>query len=164
MEASLAAWPTIGSPPPGGNNTTEGTTQADPSGVEMTSAAFERNISWSPYALAVAGILFAFSTMIAWSYYGLKGWTYLVGEGRAADLGFKAVFCVFVALGCMIKLDAVLDFSDALVFVICVPNILGLYVLAPVVKQELQRYNSRLANGEFTNYRLENVAPPALEE
>ena len=87
-------------------------------GIEMTSAAFERNVSWSPYSIAVAGILFAFSTMISWSYYGLKGWTYLVGEGRKADLGFKFVFCVFVALGCAIKLDAILEFSDALVFVI----------------------------------------------
>ena len=66
----------------------------------MTSAAFERNISWSPFSIAIAGILFAFSTMIAWSYYGLKGWTYLVGESRAADLGFKAVFCLFVVIGC----------------------------------------------------------------
>ena len=118
-------------------------------GIEMTSAAFERNISWSPYSIAVAGILFAFSTMISWSYYGLKGWTYLVGEGRKADLGFKFVFCVFVALGCAIKLDAVLEFSDALVFVICVPNILGLYLLAPSVKADLQSYRKRLANGEI---------------
>ncbi len=122
-------------------------------GIEMTSAAFERNISWSPYLIAVAGILFAFSTMISWSYYGLKGWTYLVGEGRMADLGFKAVFCFFVALGCTIKLDAVLDFSDALVFVICVPNILGLYILAPLVKSELKSYQARLANGEIRKYK-----------
>ena len=64
-------------------------------GIEMTSQAFERNISWSPYTIAVAGLLFAFSTMIAWSYYGLKGWTYLVGESRAADIGFKTVFLRF---------------------------------------------------------------------
>ena len=83
-------------------------------GIEMTSYAFERNISWSPYALAIAGLLFAFSTMIAWSYYGLKGWTYLVGESRLAELGFKAVFCLFAILGCSIQLGAVLDFSDAL--------------------------------------------------
>jgi len=122
-------------------------------GIEMTSAAFERNISWSPYLIAIAGIMFAFSTMISWSYYGLKGWTYLVGEGRGADLGFKAVFCAFVALGCTIKLDSILDFSDALVFVICVPNILGLYILAPVVKAELKKYQARLASGEIRKYK-----------
>ena len=119
----------------------------------MTSAAFERNISWSPFSIAIAGILFAFSTMIAWSYYGLKGWTYLVGESRAADLGFKAVFCLFVVIGCSIQLSAVLDFSDALIFLICVPNILGLYILAPGLKRKLEIYNGKLANGELRNYR-----------
>jgi alanine or glycine:cation symporter, AGCS family len=122
-------------------------------GIEMTSAAFERNISWSPYAVAVAGFLFAFSTMISWSYYGLKGWTYLVGESRMAQLGFNAVFCVFVVIGCSIQLGAVLDFSDAMVFLICVPNILGLYVLAPLVKRELAAYHLRVASGEIVNYR-----------
>jgi AGCS family alanine or glycine:cation symporter len=113
-------------------------------GIEMTSAAFERNIAWSPYLIALAGMLFAFSTMIAWAYYGLKGWTYLVGEGPWASGGFKLVFCLFVALGCSIDLKAVLDFSDALIFLICVPNIIGLYMLAPLVREELKRYNSKM--------------------
>jgi len=112
-------------------------------GIEMTSAAFARNISWSPYLIAVAGMLFAFSTMIAWAYYGLKGWTYLVGEKVWASNIFKLVFCLFVALGCSIQLDAVLDFSDALVFLICVPNIIGLYMLAPLVRKELRSYNKK---------------------
>ena len=114
-------------------------------GIQMTSAAFERNISWSPYLIAIAGMLFAFSTMIAWAYYGLKGWTYLVGESHWESVGFKLVFCLFVVLGCSIQLEAVLDFSDALVFLICVPNIIGLYMLAPTVKRELHRYNTRMA-------------------
>ena len=121
-------------------------------GIEMTSAAFERNISWSPYLIAIAGMLFAFSTMIAWAYYGLKGWTYLVGESALASGGFKLVFCLFVALGCSIQLEAVLDFSDALVFLICIPNIIGLYMLAPVVRKELSRYqeNFRAAHPELS--------------
>ena len=122
-------------------------------GIQMTSAAFERNISWSPYLIAIAGMLFAFSTMIAWAYYGLKGWTYLVGEGYWASVGFKAVFCAFVALGCSIQLGAILDFSDALIFLICVPNIIGLYMLAPVVRQELRKYNKKLAQGDFDTPR-----------
>lgn len=126
-------------------------------GIEMTSSAFERNVSWSPYCIAIAGILFAFSTIISWSYYGLKGWTYLVGEGRLADMGFKFVFCVFVMLGCMIQLRAVLDFSDAMVFLICVPNILGLYLLAPVVKRELASYRQRIITGEIINYRKQRT-------
>lgn len=118
-------------------------------GIQMTSKAFERNIAWSPYLIAIAGMLFAFSTMIAWAYYGLKGWTYLMGESHWESVGFKTVFCIFVALGCSIQLDSILDFSDALVFLICVPNIIGLYMLAPVVRKELHRYNSKLNEGEF---------------
>ena len=113
-------------------------------GVEMTSKAFERNLSWSPVPLSFAATLFALSTMISWAYYGLKGWTYLWGEGPWVEAVFKLVFCLFVALGCTLRLDAVLDFSDAMVFVICVPNILGLYLLAPVVRRELASYQSRL--------------------
>ena len=109
-------------------------------GIDITSAAFERRMSWAPVPLAFAATLFALSTMVSWSYYGLKGWTYLVGEGRRATLVFQTVFCAFVALGCTIQLGAVLDFSDALVFLICVPNILGLYVLAPVVAKRLAVY------------------------
>lgn len=114
-------------------------------GIEMTSRAFERNVSWSPYFVAIAGFLFAFSTMIAWSYYGLKGWTFLVGEGRAAEAGFKLVFCLFVVIGCSIQLGSILEFSDAMVFLICVPNIIGLYLLAPVAREELARHQRRLA-------------------
>jgi AGCS family alanine or glycine:cation symporter len=113
-------------------------------GVEMTSKAFERNLAWAPVPLAFAATLFALSTMISWAYYGLKGWTYLFGEGARKEAVFKLVFCIFVALGCTLKLDAVLDFSDAMVFVICVPNILGLYLLAPVVRRELAGYEIRL--------------------
>jgi len=115
-------------------------------GIGMTSAAFERNIGWSPLLIAFAGMLFAFSTMIAWAYYGLKGFTYLLGEHAWASNLFKLVFCFFIVVGCSIPLTAVLDFSDALVFLICVPNIIGLYVLAPVAKQALQAYNQKVRN------------------
>ncbi len=117
---------------------------SEPGGVEMTSRAFERRLAWSPVPLAFAALLFAFSTMIAWAYYGLKGWTYLAGNGRGADYAFKLVFCGFIVLGASIRLDAVLDFSDALVFLICVPNILGLYLLAPFVRRELAEYLEEL--------------------
>ena len=118
------------------------------SGIETTSAAFERNLPWSPTVIAIAAVLFAFSTMIAWAYYGLKGWTYLVGESKWADFGFKTVFCGFVIIGSSINLTAVLDFSDALVFLICVPNIVGLYLLAPVLKQRLVEYRQWVASIE----------------
>jgi AGCS family alanine or glycine:cation symporter len=113
-------------------------------GIETTSAAFERTWSAAPIPLAIAATLFALSTMISWSYYGLKGWTYLFGEGRRRQMIFNAIFCSFIVLGCMLKLDAILEFSDALVFLICVPNVFGLYLLAPVVRKRLEEYTRSL--------------------
>ncbi len=113
-------------------------------GIALTSAAFEHHFSWAPYPLAVAALLFAFSTSISWSYYGLKGWTYLFGEGRVMQNLFKTVFCAFIAIGCMIQLSAVLDFSDAMVFLIAIPNIIGLYLFAPEVKREVNEYIAEL--------------------
>jgi AGCS family alanine or glycine:cation symporter len=109
-------------------------------GIALTSAAFAHHISWSPYVMSIAALLFAFSTSIAWAYYGLKGWTYLFGEGVITQLIFKGIFCGFVCLGCMIQLSAVLDFSDAMVFLIAVPNIIGLYLYGPEVKRDLKAY------------------------
>ena len=122
-------------------------------GIELTSAVFAHHIHWAPYPLAIAALLFAFSTTIAWSYYGLKGWTYLFGEKKSTKLLFKLMFCSFVALGSMIHLDAVLQFSDALVFLIAVPNVLGLYLFAPLVKREVEDYLNRIKLGEIVNYR-----------
>ena len=109
-------------------------------GIELTTRAFASTLPWSPVPLAVAAVLFAFSTMIAWAYYGLKAFTYLAGEGRFQDLGFKLVFCLFVVAGASVDLGAVIDLSDALVFVVAIPNLIGLYLLAPVVRRELERY------------------------
>jgi AGCS family alanine or glycine:cation symporter len=112
-------------------------------GIELTSAVFAYHLSWSPYALGIAALLFAFSTSIAWAYYGLKGWTYLFGEGAMTQLIFKAMFCAVICLGCMIQLSAVLDFSDAMVFLIAVPNIIGLYLYGPEIKEDLRVYLSK---------------------
>ena len=109
-------------------------------GIEMTTRAFASTLSWSPIPLSIAAILFAYSTMIAWSYYGLKAFTYLVGERTWSDLGFKLFFLAFVVLGSAIELSALIDLSDALVFIVAIPNLLGLYLLAPLIKQELERY------------------------
>ena len=129
-------------------------------GIALTSAAFAHHFSWAPYPLAIAALLFAFSTSISWSYYGLKGWTYLFGEGAATQMLFKAVFCAFIALGCMIQLTAVLDFSDAMVFLIAVPNILGLYLFAPEVKREVNGYINRVRRGSVpTNAELTAEEP-----
>jgi len=110
------------------------------SGVELTSAALASVVSWFPVPLAVVVALFAFSTMISWSYYGLSGWLYLFGRTRGARLTYLWIFCASIVVGCTTQLQAVLDFSDALVFAMALANVLGLYVLAPVVKGDLERY------------------------
>ncbi|NRA84218.1 MAG: alanine:cation symporter family protein [Gammaproteobacteria bacterium] len=122
-------------------------------GVELTSAAFASTIPWFPYVLAVAVILFAFSTIISWSYYGVKAWTYLFGESRAADLTYKFIFCSVLVLGSTMQLNAVINFSDAMMFAMSVPNIVGLYILAPVVKAELDSYMARVKSGTIKSFR-----------
>ena len=126
------------------------TTVYDPSsagpsvaGIELTTQAFASTLSWTPVPLSIAAILFAYSTMIAWSYYGLKAFTYLVGEHRLADLGFKLFFLIFVVLGSSIELSSLIDLSDAIVFIVAIPNLLGLYLLAPLIKSELVAYESK---------------------
>ena len=109
-------------------------------GIEMTSAAFAASIPWSPVPLSLAALLFAVSTMLAWAYYGTKGWTYIFGENRAMTLLFSFIFCVFIAVGAAIQLNAILDFADALIFVMAIPNLFGLYIMAPEVKADLKAY------------------------
>ncbi|MCB1635789.1 MAG: alanine:cation symporter family protein [Xanthomonadales bacterium] len=116
-------------------------------GVALTSAAYGSVFSWFPYLLSVAVLLFAFSTMISWSYYGVKAATYLFGHSHQVMLGYHAVFLVFVVLGCSIQLQSVLDFSDAMIFMMSIPNLIGLYLLAPIVRSELNRFDSDLASG-----------------
>ena len=121
-------------------------------GVDLTSAAFASAISWFPYVLAIAVVLFAFSTMISWSYYGLKAWGYLFGESPRTQLSFKIIFCGFVIVGAAMKLGPVIDFSDAAIFSMALVNIIGLYFLMPVVKAELKSYMSRLKSGEIKRF------------
>ena len=123
------------------------------SGVGLTSSAFATGFSWFPYVLAVAVVLFAFSTMISWSYYGLKAWTYLFGEGKKTEIVFKVIFCIFVVIGAAAQLGAVIDFSDAMIFAMAVVNITALYLLMPIVKREMQSYFARIRSGEIVKYK-----------
>ncbi len=127
------------------------------SGVELTSRAFASVVPWFPVPLALVVVLFAFSTMIAWSYYGLAGWLYLFGPSRTAGLTWNAIFCISVALGCMTQLESVLDFSDATVFAMALANVLGLYMLAPLVKRELDSYLARVRSGEIAPRRHRQI-------
>jgi len=127
-------------------------TVGDTSGVTLTSAAFASVFSWFPVLLVIAVVLFAFSTMISWSYYGLKAFTYLFGEGKVQEITFKLLFCVFVVIGSAANLGPVIDFSDAAIFSMAVVNITALYFLMPIVRTELHSYMARLKSGEIRKY------------
>ncbi|MDX2428064.1 MAG: alanine/glycine:cation symporter family protein [Xanthomonadales bacterium] len=127
----------------------------DPSaGVQLTSDAFESAFSWFPIVLTLAVVLFAFSTMISWSYYGLKSWTFLFGENRFTDATYKLLFLFFVVVGSSMQLGAVIDFSDAMIFAMAFPNLLGCYFLLPVVKKELNEYWDDLKSGRLVKTRV----------
>ena len=121
-------------------------------GIALTSRAFASVISWFPLVLSLAVILFALSTMISWSYYGLKAWTYIFGENQVADISYKIVFCFFVVVGASLGLGKVFAFGDAMIFAMCFPNILGLYFLAPEIRKDLKNYMARIKSGEIKKY------------
>ncbi|MFR9800246.1 alanine/glycine:cation symporter family protein [Streptomyces sp. MS06] len=121
-------------------------TKAD--GVTVTSSAFETVLPWFPKLLTVAVVLFAVSTMITWSYYGLKAWTHLFGKSTASERTYQVIFCLFIVIGAVLTFGSVLDFTDAVLFLLALVNIIGLYLLAPFVKQELARFKAALQSGD----------------
>ncbi len=118
-------------------------------GVTLTSAAFESDLPWFPYILSVAVVLFAFSTMITWSYYGLQSWLFLFGKTKFNDMLYKAIFLIFIVIGAAASLEAVTDFSDAMIFAMAVPNIIGLMFLLPTVRKEVARYLADIRSGKL---------------
>ncbi len=113
-------------------------------GAAITTKAFEQYIPFSDVFLTISVVLFAVSTMISWSYYGLQSWKYLFGRGRLADLTYKLVFCMFVVIGSAASMSSIWDFSDAMIFAMVFPNMIGLFFLFPVVKKELSKYLSAI--------------------
>ena len=109
-------------------------------GAGITTKAFEQYIPFSDVFLTISVVLFAVSTMISWSYYGLQSWKYLFGRGRVADLTYKLIFCMFVIIGSAASMSSIWDFSDAMIFAMVFPNMIGLFFLFPVVKKELEKY------------------------
>lgn len=117
-------------------------------GAQLTSAAFSTVSSWFPYLLLPTIILFAYTTIIAWSYYGVKSIDYLLGDWVERKTGkrilvtriYQIIFVIITALGSVLSLEAVVDFSDMLILAMAVPNIIGLYILAPEVRKELKSY------------------------
>ncbi len=123
-----------------GNVVAENATLNDAQAILLTSGAFESVISWFPYVLTIAVILFAFSTMISWSYYGFQGWAYLFGRSKKMEYTYKIIFCIFVIIGAAASLGSVIGFSDAMIFAMMVPNMIGIVILAPKVREELKKY------------------------
>ena len=109
-------------------------------GAGITAKAFAEYIPYSNLFLTIAVVLFAVSTMISWSYYGLQSWKFLFGRGRTADLTYKVLFLVFVVIGAAASMKSIWDFSDAMIFAMVFPNMIGLFFLFPVVKKQLKRY------------------------
>ncbi|MFE1016635.1 alanine/glycine:cation symporter family protein [Streptomyces sp. NPDC058794] len=112
----------------------------DIGGVTITSDAFETVLPWFPYILTLAVLLFAISTVLTWGYYGLKSWTYLFGRSRASEITYKVVYTLFAIAGSLLTLQTLIDLADAFLFSLAVINIIGLYLLAPVVKRELNSF------------------------
>lgn len=129
------------------------TTSQGLSGITLTSQAFASSFAAGPYFLSFAAILFALSTLLAWEYYGVKAWTFLVGEGKKREYFYHFIFCATTIVGCVAKLNTVILISDALLFLLAIPNIIGLYLLCPLVKKELDKYKFDLLTGKITNYR-----------
>ncbi len=126
-------------------------------GVELTSQAFGSIISWFPYLLVVAIFLFAFSTMISWSYYGLKGFTYLFGgwvkNKKMLSNTFYIIFLIFIVIGSSSSLGAVVDFSDMMILSMAFPNILGLIIMSGEVRRDLKIYFSKVKQGVIQRYK-----------
>ena len=126
---------------------------AELAGVSLTSRAFETVLPWFPNILAIAVVLFAFSTMISWSYYGMKATRYLAGDNAVAETVFKVVFCGFVVIGASLALGPVIGISDSMVFLMSIPNVIGLYLMARVIKREITQYRKKLADGEIVRVK-----------
>ncbi|MFJ9666794.1 alanine/glycine:cation symporter family protein [Streptomyces sp. NPDC101219] len=135
-------------------------------GVTITSDAFGTVMPWFPHLLTVAVLLFAFSTILTWGYYGLKSWTYLFGRSKVSEMTFKATWSVFVIAGSLLSLDSLISLADSALFLLAIFNIIGLYLLAPVVKRELNSFLEfvrRRDSGESTDARAEEPETAATK-
>ena len=115
-------------------------------GAGITSKAFAEYIPYSDVFLTIAVVLFAVSTMISWSYYGLQSWKFLFGRGEKSDLTYKLLFLSFVIIGSAASMNSIWAFSDAMIFAMVFPNMVGLYILFPVVKEQLTKYLNAIKN------------------
>jgi len=126
---------------------------ASKQGAALTAAAYGTVISWFPVILSFSIVLFAFSTMISWSYYGERSWTYLFGEKYT--LAYKLIFVTFTVIASVTSASALLDFSDLLILGMALPNLLGLYILQGDVHRNLKEYLTKWKSGELDRECIE---------
>ncbi|MGH3364191.1 MAG: alanine/glycine:cation symporter family protein [Nocardioidaceae bacterium] len=131
---------------------------AAPDGVVVTSRAFETFLPQFPVILAIAVALFAYSTLITWSYYTMKAWTTLFGRSPRSELTFKILFCVFTVIGTVMTFTSVLTFADSMLFVCAIVNLLACYLLLPKVREELRSFREGLRTGEIKEVPVEERA------
>lgn len=112
-------------------------------GIEITSSAFAGTFSWFPYVLLVASVLFAFSTLVSWAFYGSQAAAYLFGPSRTTDVVFKLVLCLLLSTGAAVSLSAIIDFIDSMLFGMAIPNVIALYLLLPELRRDVADYESR---------------------
>ena len=112
-------------------------------GIEITSAAFESAFGWFPYVLLVASVMFAFSTLVGWAFYGAQAAAYLFGPSRATDIIFKLVLCFLLSTGAAVSLSAILNFIDSMLFGMAIPNIIALYLLLPELRRDVKTYEAK---------------------
>ena len=118
-------------------------------GITLTSRAFATNLAFFPYILTVAVLLFGYSTVISWAYYCEKIWRFAFGGNKISVGAFKTVFIVHIVAGGVMTTTQVFDLVDSLFFLLAVPNIIGIYLLAPELKRDLKDYFKRLKSGEL---------------
>ena len=116
-------------------------------GAALTAVAFGSVISWFPIILSISVVLFAYSTMISWSYYGERCWTYVFGE--QFSMVYRIMFLMFIVLASLVSADNILDFSDLLLLSMAFPNFLALYLLQGKVATALKEYLAKLRSGEM---------------
>jgi AGCS family alanine or glycine:cation symporter len=124
---------------------------ANSNGAGLTSQAFGSVVSWFPYVLSAAVVLFAFSTMISWSYYGERCWAYLFGD-KSSNI-YRVLFLLMTFMGSVLTSTNILDMSDLMILGMAFPNILGLYILSGDVRTDLDAYWSKHKAGEFKEHR-----------
>jgi len=112
-------------------------------GIEITSAAYESAFSWFPYILLVASMLFAFTTLVSWAFYGAQAAAYLFGDTKKVDVLFKLALCVVLSTGAAVSLSSILNFIDSMLFGMCIPNIIALYFLLPELKRDVKIYKAK---------------------